>query len=323
MATKFRRSYRLDVDFANAQELGPPIPGTAKSITIKPPFSVAFDVDRANYADVSCAQFTIYGLGKTARTQLYKDYYDTDIRRRRFIEFWAGYQSQAYTEKMLAVQPRASQQTKAAENAQLFSMLFRGSMIRCYSEKSGPGWTTVIEATVTPDSVQSFTGRSYAAGTPIQQIIMEIISDMPNVRVGAVGSFPGVLARGNTFAGSPMDCLAELTGGRCFIDNCRIYCLQDNEFLPATVPVISKRSGLVGAPRREKTFITATTLFEPGLIIGQSVKLETETVPEYNGTYQVVGLRHRGMISEAVSAPVTTTVSLTNNPLLTHEVPVR
>jgi len=49
-------------------------------------------------------------------------------------------------------------------------------------------------------------------------------------------------------------------------------------------------------------------IFEPRLIVGQLVSIESVTAPQYNKRYKVVSLRHQGMISDSVSGQAVTTV---------------
>lgn len=337
MALKFRKTYSLAVDLAQgaanvaasagklsttSSNIGAAIPGSASSVTIRPPFTLDFDVQRAHLADANCADFTAHGLGPSLRKSLYKDLYNTAEADLRSVEFWGGYKPPPTNVKLTLAQSTNPGQL-AAEATALYTLLFRGNVYRAYSDRDGGAWRTRIECQTGNYAYQhAHSSRSYSAGTPKRQIILDLISDLPNLRLGAVGDFPGSISRGHSYSGSSLEYIKELTDGHFYVDNERVFCLNDNEYIPGSVPVISAASGLVGAPRREQTFVTARMMFEPGLLIGQAVQLKSVAVPEANGTYKITGLTHQGTISDAIASSVFTTVTMTNYDPLTVEVPL-
>lgn len=331
MALKFRKKYSLSVDLQGAGAatvVGPQLPTSPLapdaplSLNVRLPFTCEFSVNRNNMAEANDASFTVYGLGKSIRNFLRKDRYNTNIERA--IEFWAGYDTPPTNVKLNRARSVGQQSPEqiAAEAAQLYTMVFRGNLYEAWSEREPGGmWRTQLSAQTGIFAFQhSHTARSYPAGTPKRQIILELIADLPGLLLGAVGNFPGSITRGTTYNGATIEAIKELTDGRFYVDNGRVYCLQDNEYLPASVPVISERSGLVGVPRKESSFVHVRTLFEPGLLVGQRVRLESQTSPENNGEYKLTGLSHVGVISAAVASTVFTTAQLTNYDPLMFEV---
>jgi hypothetical protein len=108
-----------------------------------------------------------------------------------------------------------------------------------------------------------------------------------------------------------MDTIRQLTGGNVYVDNGKLFVLADNEYLETpTVPVINAASGLLATPVWEESIIHFTMLFEPSLVCGQLVTLESSTEPDLNGTYKVVSLRHSATISAAVAGDAVTEVGL-------------
>ena len=134
-----------------------------------------------------------------------------------------------------------------------------------------------------------------------------------NVLPGAIGNFTGKLNRGACFYGNPIDILSskDVFNGNFFIDNEKAYCLNDNEYIESeNVPVINADSGLLGTPVREQGYIDFDIIFEPQFYIGQYVFLDSQTEKSYNGFYKVTSIHHKGVISDAVSGTLITSVGL-------------
>lgn len=311
MPLKFKRNYKLLVDTVNANLNGvlAVVGGVdlrsdldkISSLQIEPPFTVEFDVTRADLATASTASITIYNLGLNTRTLIRKDYWATDEYRP--VELWAGYGDGQVTGLQAIVNPNSSNIP-----VEPFPKIFQGNVTRAYSYRQGVNFLTKLECQDAGFAiVNGDFNRTYGPGTPYKQIIFDAINALPHITLGAVGDFPGVTPREITYCKNPTDLLEELTGGNFFVDGEKGYALNPNEYLlNATVPVISDANGLLGVPIKEKSRVHLQMLFEPGIIVGQKIQLITSTVPYYNGLYTVKGLSHRGIISPAVCGSVTT-----------------
>lgn len=326
MARKFNRSYRITVDTINANSVGPFLPGaeTAQSVEIGPPFSIEFDLVQNTGASIRTLDLTIYNLGLAARSLLRKDMIPIDRPAgdldERQIEFWAGYSDSVPTSLQQYYQSQAQQKT-ALHHSQNFPTIFRGIVSHAYSYSDGnsPNAITRIEAKdIGTSRIVGDTHRPYTAGTPVRRILADLISDIPRISVGAIGNFDRNLKRGMTCVGDPVPYILDLTDGHFFIYGQKGYCLNDNEYLKGPVPMINAASGLVGTPRIDATIVSATMLFEPGLVLAQGVQLETETIQGINGFYKIIGIHHRGIISPTQSGQCLTTVEMTNYATLTN-----
>ena len=271
---KFGRAYTLQVGTANGQ-----------TITIQLPFTVEFDITRNTLTSANVCSIRIYNLSANHRNQIRFNIMDTGDYRP--VTLQAGY-------------------------GQNLATIFNGSITQAWSVREGTNFITTIESF---DGGYAFnnglTNTTFPSGTSQTTIIKTLAGSLPNVAVGSVGNYPGSIGRGNAVSGNTMDILRDLTGGGVFIDNGKVNCLGDSECLPANgIAVIDSSSGLLGTPIREQTILNFDMLFEPRLVVGQQIQLNSSTGANFNGFYKVISVKHRGMISGAVCGDAITTVGL-------------
>lgn len=262
--------------------------GAANTLTVRPPFTLEFDITRNVLTSANVAQFRIYNLNANNRNQIRKNV--NDQADQRMIQLLAG-----YGEKL--------------------SLAFEGSITQAWSMREGVNFVTQIESF---DGGFAFANAASDLAFPAvteQRTVMEaLVQDLAGygVKMGAVGDVPGKLTRGNSYSGSTCGILKQLSGGRFYIDNGKAYILADHECIEGPITLINAAAGLLGTPLREQTIINFDMLFEPRLIIGQQLSLESTTTDDQNvnGTYKVISLKHRGTISEAVAGDAITSVGL-------------
>ena len=296
---KFNRNYslRVEVDKSNS------------FLTIAPPFTLEFDITRNTLTSANVCQLRIYNLAEINRNQIRHNIYDYGNYKR--IDFKAGYGTNLAT-------------------------VFHGNISQAYSTREGTNFVTTIECYDGGFGyVNGEVNLQFSAGTPFKTVITAIAATLQSkgVTIGAIGDYPGILTRGNTYTGNTMSILNELTGGGVFIDNGKLYALGTNEYVASlsSVGVISSQSGLLGTPILEKDIVRFDMLFEPGLNVGHKVRLDSSTAqnffattagvtknigPGFNGEYKIVSVKHRGMISAAVCGSAITTGSFFFSKLL-------
>lgn len=283
---KFGRSYELSVTTINGD-----------TITIKPPFTVEFDITRNTLTSANVCSIRIYNLSLHNRNQIRKNV--TDYGTDRPITLRAGYGSN-------------------------LPVIFTGNISQAWSVREGTNFITQIECF---DGGFAFANAQssipFSSGTPQKTVITTFMSQLPGVTLGAIGDFPGTIGRGNSYSGSTTDLLRTLTGGAFFIDNGKAYALGDNEYVADGLPLlINSKSGLLGTPVLEQSIVKFDMLFEPNLVPGRSVLLESITESNFNGAYKVTSVKHRGMISEAVCGDCITTGEFFFTKLLTPVAPL-
>ena len=270
---KFGRNYILLVETQ-----------THDTLTIKPPFTVEFDLTRNVLTSANIASMRVYNLSQNNRNQIRKNMNDTaDLRK---VNLQAGYGNN-------------------------LPIIFTGDISQAWSVREGTNFITQIESF---DGGFAFANGIYnnqfPSNTQQKTVITDMANSLPATTLGKIGNYSGSLSRGNAYSGSPADLLQELTNGGFFIDNGKVNCLNLNECFEGDLQVIDAADGLLGTPVREQTYLNFDMIFEPRLLIGQIIELKSGTDANFNGFYKVVSIKHRGMISETVSGSAITSVGL-------------
>lgn len=287
---KFHRQFQLKIQtFESAAD-----PTTTPiEITISPPFTIEFNIERSANSGLNTMEIRIYNLQPDTRVHIQHDPFKTDVYQR--IELRAGYSGD-------------------------LPIIFKGNIWEANSYREGSNIITSI--TCFDGGLDTITQRSFFSleqGTTLKDAVMTMINQFPNVTVGKIGAIEGTPQRplvvdGNTWEQIKKYTTQTGTGANCFIDLEKVNVLSQNEVIGAEVPVIDADTGLLETPRRDQNFLVLTTLFEPRIFVGQLIKLiSTIQKPVYNGDYQVVGVSHQGVISEAVSGECRSTFSLILN----------
>lgn len=271
-------------------------------VIIRPPFTIEFVVERNRNAKAQAANIKIYNLGKDTRERIFKDRWEIfqinkPIGPRNYprtIQFYAGYEG---------------------DNSKRMSSVFFGQIVSCSSSRRGPDIITELECN-DPGIWNYTTESSHAleAGVDKKEVIQKLYQDMFGEK-GAQGyisdTYTGITSRGKVLFGNTYNLLKELTEDGFFVDNGLPIALPLGEAIPGEIKIIDSASGLLNYPIRTEYSITIQILFMPELQLGYNVELNSE-MREYNGLYNVYGIRHSGMISGTHDAQTITTVSLFN-----------
>lgn len=278
---KFGRNYSLSVQASDGS-----------TITIAPPFTVEFDITRNVYTSANVCQIRIYNLSQNNRNLIRFDF--SNYGQVRSIQFRAGY----------------------GDN---LALIFAGNISQAWSVRESTNYITTIECFDGGYAfVNGISNRTFGAGTTQEAILRALISDLPGISFGAISSnyirdasgSPFVISRGAAYSGNTANILGELTGGGFFIDNSKAYCLGNNSAFVGSITQINSSTGLLGTPVREQTIVNFDMIFEPRIQVGQEINLQSTTVSDanVNGVYKVISVKHRGMISPAVSGNAITSI---------------
>lgn len=275
---KFGRTYKMTVE------------GENQTHEINFPLTMTFDIVRNTLASANTARIVVYNLKKTSRRDIYKDRWETTIYRQ--IKLQAGY-----------------------EGEPTLPVIFQGNIQQAFSYRSGPDWLTELDCFDGGHAIMNGqVNTTLAAGWNVKQALQATFSALKvgRVDIGSIGDFPVQASRGLTLAGNAWDKASRLVaGGVTYIDNEKANALQKDEFIDTSegLAVISSATGLLNAPRRQNATIEIDMIFEPRLIIGQILDVKSiETVN--NGSYQAIGVKHKGTISGAVGGSAVTTATL-------------
>lgn len=287
---KFQRTYNMTVQ-VDAQDLPVPLlPSNA--VVIKYPLTATFDINRSTLGSANTGKFTVLNLKESTRRRIFHDRYDTLPASRRGIVMQAGY-----------------------VGAGPLPMIFQGDITSAYSYRRGQDWVTEIEAFDGGSAIlNGQASLSLPAGWDVRDVMKTLMGTLPGVGPGVIGKFSTNNSRGLTVVGNSWDRLQELGDGEdVFIDNGKVNAILKNEYIPSTlapgIELITSETGLLNTPRRYKTHIDFDIMFEPRLVIGQLLQLQSlETIN--NGLYKVIGIRHNGTISGAIDGGAITSVSV-------------
>lgn len=289
---KFDRNYILSVQLADGSFL-----------TIRPPFTIEFDITRNILTSANNCQIRIYQLNARNRDLLRYDFSNYGTVRQ--ISLRAGYGTN-------------------------LPLVFIGNIAQAWSVRESTNFISTIECF---DGGFAFVngiipaGTNFPSGTPMETVYTTLMTYLPGVTFGALGptftNSPNgeqyVTSRATTYQGNTSDTLSELTGGAFFVDNGRSYILGNSECILGQVAKIDSSTGLLGTPLREDNIVRFEMLFEPGILIGQIIELRSLTnqalssqnnrdiFDNVNGFYKIVSVKHRGMISESVCGELITT----------------
>lgn len=265
----------------------PEIPSVQNvNITIAPPLTLEFDILRNTQNGASPGHLRIYNLGEKTRNAIYKDQNDVGLYRQ--VRLLAGYGNNMCT-------------------------VLQGNINYCYSVREGTNFITDIDVL---DGGSAFacgnTNKEFPKGTSKATILEWILRDLPKIKFGKIKGISGEIARGNSISGNSAELAQTLSGGGFFIDLEQSYILADGETLDGPIRVITSESGLLGTPKRQLNIVSVDMIFEPGIILGQAVLLNSKSSAAFNGAYKVFSIHHRGMISDAVCGEAITTLELSN-----------
>lgn len=274
-SAKFGRTYRLTVVYDAINSL---------QIVIEPPFTLEIDLTRKQSSDAANCKLRVYNLAEATRVNINKNLYNKSEYRYVILE--AGYEGTA------------------------MSIIFQGNVDSAYSQREGVNFITSIEClSGNWQNINTNIDIVIPSGTLKRDAIATIMQYVPFFAPGAIGDFPGTIPVNTNYSGNPMGILAELTGNAAFIEVSagKIHALKNGE-TAQSIPVITidASTGLLNTPIMEQNTATVTMLFEPTLACGGAIEVTSLGNSQLNGTYAVLSVKHRGIISPVVSGDMIT-----------------
>lgn len=273
MSVKFGRAYRLTV-----------VPlSTGSPIIIELPFTMQLSmvVDSGSY--MNQIDIDVLNLSEEHRNQIYQDRYVLGTAPNLILE--AGY-------------------------ANLYR-IFYGRIFEANSSREGSNIVTRIrglDSNVDVNNTQVY--QTLQSGQTLGSVLQYIIGQFPNLQQGNdLAAFDTPFNRAVSLNGNAWNLLKQYSSGNVFISNGKIYVLRPQDVLNSTT-IIDADTGLLETPRRDQGALWITTLFEPSVQVGQQLQFQSKIQPNYNGTYKVLGVAHRGVISGAVCGKLISTFRL-------------
>jgi hypothetical protein len=199
-------------------------------------------------------------------------------------------------------------------------------MQRAFSERVGVNWITTIIATdgyfVTVNDIPA-NPLIIPKGTTKKNALIQLINAYPIspitgksvVSVNQVSKFLNSAGQQEVLLSDISvdritDVIIGLVGNNAFfIDLGLANVLLNNEAIEGTLTTLNSNTGLLGTPMLESTMLYQELVFEPRIIAGQSIVLNSP-LTVYNGKWKVQSIKHSGVISGSIGGGAITVLGL-------------
>lgn len=275
---KLNRNFRLLIETVNKE-----------IIEIKSPFTIQFDIERTSASSVNQMNLRIFNLSQKTRNLLFKERFlildDSTQKYYRKIILQAGYNE--------------------------LSTIFKGNILECYSYRQGSEIITYLNCHDGGYAISnSYSSVTFDKSETYSSIFEKLATDLTGIKKGKIGEIEGKPKRGSVFNGNTFTLLQESFNNKIFIDLEKINLLNENEAIKGDVPLINAQAGLLGTPMRQGTYLKVDIIFEPRIVVGQIIEINSKINPIYNGQFKVDGIKHAGTISGAVGGECKTSLDL-------------
>lgn len=304
---KFNRQFKLTIqtdDIVDESFVGPNFPAfnfvgpsapttTTKkaAIEIASPLTIEFDIDRNSASTLNQGTFRVYNLSQKNRDAIFQNRFDANNAsngKRKTIIMQAGYGKE-------------------------LSTIFQGDLLEAYSYRQGSDVITYISAQDGSwEAYNSVTNTTLEAGTSFSDVINLLASNL-GTKIGTISPTEGVHKRSTALNGNTFYLLTKDFKDQFFVDLGVFNKVDTNEVLKGLggkVPLINSEAGLLGTPLLQGTNIVVDILFEPRINVAQLVQIQSSINSKFDGQFKVNGIRHSGIISDAVNGSCRTTLQL-------------
>jgi hypothetical protein len=288
--SKSGRRYKLTFQIDTAT-------GAANAIEIRNPLTLEFDIVRNTSSSINTATFRVYNLSEKNRSLIFQNRTSiNDISgNRKRVELQAGYNTTLNRDSDLAT-------------------IFTGDLLEAYSFRQGPNVITYINALDGATSAyNSSINKTLDKGITLKEVASELASSLVGIKKGVIGNIEGEAKTAVSLNGNAFYLLSKDYKDEVFIDLGKVNILNRNEYLKTlglSVPLITSETGLLGTPQRQGTDVVVDMLFEPKINVAQLVEIKAQINKEFDGQYKVMGVKHSGIISDAVNGDCRTTLNL-------------
>lgn len=256
-----------------------------EALEISDPIGISFNVDRGIYAGVNSMDIDIFNLNPDHRNLLFQDTYDPVAYKHIVLE--AGYAGMGLT------------------------VIFIGNIFNAYSYRQGSDIVTHIHAmdggldTSTTNSAMTF-----GKGVELKDVINGLMGGFPHLKPGTQNINDYTFKRPVVVDGNNFQLIRKYAGGDVFVDLEEVNIMKTKDVIKGYVPLINDESGLLGTPQRRNTSLSVELMFEPRIVVGQVIEVQSSIAPQFDGQFKVIGLQHQGTINVAQSGKCTTRLEL-------------
>jgi len=253
-------------------------------IVVESPLTLEFNIIREPFSEAASASLGLYNLNPETRSQLFYDFLDMENIRQVDVE--AGYIDGK------------------------FDLIYRGRVDHAFVEKKNVDVILRVESIAGLAVFDPNLNITIEAGKKLEDVVPNIVGEMKSVKAGTISLPDYTFQRPVTLSGNPQNILKQYTKGDCFEDVGVLNVLDMDQILEGDIFKIDEETGLLGVPQKQRTTITVNCMFEPRIKVGQGIEIESRIAPEFNGQYKVYGVRHSGIIGDAVAGQCITTIQL-------------
>lgn len=275
--------------------------------TSSPGLTIRFNINRGFQIN-NQAEIEIFNLNAISRQYLYQDKFnipfaqidkETKKVQYRLVELSAGY---------LGLDKKKS----------IFNNIFIGNIIEGVSgvRKNDDIITKLIcqENGYNNNGLGGVLSKSYGNKAKLEDLLKDCLNKLgieySNLKIAGLENILKQPLKAQTFLDNPYSILKKYFKDNFYIDNGVAYLIGNDEAVEGDLLVINDEAGLLESPARKSTTLELKILFEPRLILGQFIKINSQITPEFNGIYKIISIKHQGTISPSLNDSLTTILEL-------------
>lgn len=282
---KFQRNYYCEFAIYKNNKI-------EEIVTVSYPTTLNFNVIFGSYNSPMTASLQFINLSKEIQGKLWIDRFNWGLKRIKFNLF-AGY-------------------------GDTLINIFGGEIQDCisYRESGSTDWITEVSGYISADYRRlGLVNDTFIKGTKVTTILKYMMSQNSDIKLGSISpSLDYSIPRNQTFIGQPMDLIGRsFPDYRVFVDKNELHILGANEVIEGENLIISDKTGLLGSPKRANVFLEIEMMFEPQANIGRMATIKSLSMPQFNGDYEIISVRHYGVISPTQSGVLTTSLVLSSS----------
>lgn len=261
---KFGRNYRLIIQTNDSNE---------EAIIIEPPITLQFTINRSTMGTLNSMRLQIMNLSEKTRNKIFQDRFNPKVYKKIILQ--AGYNN--------------------------LSNIFIGNIYNARSFRANTEIVTFIYATDGGfDTANTLSNGTIQKQTSYKDFLVALVNSFPNLKQGKLTEIEGEFRRPAIVNGNSFELIRKYSNNKAYIDLETINILNDSDVIEGDVPLLNSETGLLGTPDRADAYLSVETIFEPRIIMGQVIEIQSDVQKKYDGQYKVIGVTHSGIISDAV-----------------------
>jgi hypothetical protein len=266
--------------------------------TITYPLAMRANIVRNNSSTLNSATIVLYNLSTTLRSKIIKARYE--ITKFSRITLYVNYRNENLTK------------------------VFVGNILEAYSYRSGNNIETKILAQDGGFAAQNANiSQTFNSGFSTRAFVNAFFESFKTIKtsggdvstglqLGKVGNVDSDynFTKGVSVFGNSFSVLNKYFQNQVFIDNEVVNILKANEVFEAYVPLINSDTGLLDTPIIYNTSLDIKTLFDPAIVVGQIIEIQSTINPAINGQWKVQGVNHNISVMEGGEMQSTSLLNL-------------